>query len=440
MIYDYSIDETILRLLFDIPSLGYLELKRNVESLLGRHLSSETFNKHMMRLFNQGWMSRLDSHKRGKPVKYSLTMSGRKRYSLSLLASPNAKDIAHLYSLILFFEFKYPSANSHLINSTKELEDILQEQKLTLQDLRIDEEETRNTSEHREVTLTMFEGSLDFFIDEVMAERKQLLQDPQIPVRLKEYISILDDTEVDLEESRLEELIRFLYRRKHRYTPPNELSHIVYRPIAGIRIDKWNFTYEGLANSPEYQIWIPGFSARDIYEKEKSRLGKDALGVITKGVTALCDVGLLREDMKFRGEPRFVHSDYMLRKLLSDYHIIFKKYLDLMRNHVWLHRAPTKIEKEWIRDFNSNGQQILDNLATERWRRRSMNLQAGRKLTENLRERQKEMQLTFRYFVQENLSILETYHWLHDIMGITLPPLHKEFLKLSSTGGVKAAS
>jgi DNA-binding HxlR family transcriptional regulator len=101
--YDLEIDKTIIEILDDLNiNKKSGEVRDQLERLLGRAISPDTYNAHLNNLIKEGIMIK-DDKGRGKEIVYSLSEYGRKLKKLKLLKTDKDQELFREKYVSLFF-------------------------------------------------------------------------------------------------------------------------------------------------------------------------------------------------------------------------------------------------------------------------------------------------------------------------------------------------
>ena len=86
--------------------MRYMELKRDIDKVLGRTLSFDPYQSHLKRMENENTINKEHTGRRGKPVWYSLTKEVLDQIQIGILGAGNRQEIFRsIYEKILFYDF-----------------------------------------------------------------------------------------------------------------------------------------------------------------------------------------------------------------------------------------------------------------------------------------------------------------------------------------------
>jgi hypothetical protein len=286
MQYDTDIDNAIVDELASYGPISYLELEDRVVKLRGKTMSFETFNVHLKKMLKENVLKK-DDRGRGKQVFYSLTEDAKKQRQLNILGvNPKQLLFRRIYEKLFFYEIYHVPLN--IVSSQDDFNKILAELKVDIKDLHVTQ---------------------------------------------RDFGDMLE-----LEHAIKQDEFTFV-----------DTKRIYHAGVSNIRIEKTEFwevkKHKKNRYATEYTFTLPGASV-DEFIKNDSLGAKFRRADIEEAFNLLRENGLIKPEIVFRGQTRFVIADGRLRNMIKDLKSINDEEWSLLL-HKWNHfDEPTNEEKE----------------------------------------------------------------------------------------------
>lgn len=366
--YDIELDKMIIKVLDEHKSSKKSgELKYQIEKLLGRTISPDTYSAHMNNLIIEKILVK-DDKGRGKEILYSLSGYGKKLKELKLLRTDQEQEkFKEIYANLFF----YCILQGQEYN-TDDLTQLLIDIGASTKDLKIEQIEEVGDRPIVKHPISMVETQLQFnIVTHYRAIRNVLIRE----------VTIYNENKVNGE---IKEYTTYWYT-----VPGMSLENFIGR--------------------------IPDFKPR--------------IEDLRRAFELLSNEGLIKPCMEFQGETRYVFSDDALANLVKDltmfenleqelidyewsnFHRLSKQELDRQRQYFYSERAFSKLE-----------------LARSKMRKESMEIIAkkGPHFKRDLelefsKYSTKFYNTMFRYLTEKHEITIKKYAFLSDIFKMACP-------------------
>ena len=370
--YDIEIDKITIEILDDCKlSKRSGELKDQIEKLLGRIISPDTYSAHLNNLIKERIVIK-DDKGRGKEILYSLSEYGTKLKKLKLLRTDEEQEQFREIYANLFFH----SILEGQVYCTDDLRQLLKDIGIGSKDLKI--------------------------------ERIEKVGDRFI-VR-----DIINETEKQLQFN-----VGIHYKPIRRVHISETTSY--YK----------NIFYDGFKEDTSYWYTIPGMSLEDFIGRISNF--KPKLENLRKAFKLLSNEGLIKPCMEFQGKTCYIFADDALADLIKDL-VIFEKAEQELIYYKWsyFHRlSKQELERQKQFFYCKKAFNKLELVRSEmRKEFREIMAQKGPHFKRYIEHEFSEFwyefyNITFRYLTEKHKATIKKYDFLSEVFKMTCPFLYQ---------------
>jgi DNA-binding transcriptional ArsR family regulator len=273
--YDVEIDKMIIEVLDECKiSKKSSELKYQIEKLLGRTISPDTYSVHINKLMREKIVKK-DDKGRGKEIFYSISEYGKKLKKLKLLRTDqNHEEFKEIYANLFFCSILEGQEYN-----TDDLPQLLRDIRASIEDLKIER------------------------IDEV--GDRPIVKDP---------INVIER--------------QLLFNIVVHYKDIRNVNIIEYTIYNESILDG------GFKEHVTYWYTVPGMSLENFIDRIPDFRPK--VENLRRAFELLLDESLIKPCMEFQGETRYIFSDYALECLIKDL-VLFENTEQELINYKWSH-------------------------------------------------------------------------------------------------------